>query len=341
MTSCERAELDEIITNPKPDFNQLLKVLKKDGKPEYVPFYELFVNQDVMEVILDKKIPDRAATVEFYYKAGYDYVPAWPNINLKLGSLADTSCDYPVKDWETFEKYPWPDLSSIGFTEFEAIIPILPEGMKIIGQICGIFEVAQMLMGYSDFCCALYDDPELVEAIFGRLGMLFEAIYGGMAGFDEVGALVISDDMGFKTQTLIGADHLRKLVLPWHKKLADIAHSHGKPCILHSCGQLSAIMEDIIEDVGIDAKHSYEDQILPVTEAKELYGDRIAILGGFDIDRLCRSSEEEVRDYTSMLVEKLGSKGGYALGSGNSIPGYVPVRNYLAMIETGWKMRRA
>jgi uroporphyrinogen decarboxylase len=145
--------------------------------------------------------------------------------------------------------------------------------------------------------------------------------------------------LGFKTQTLIGVNDLRKYVLPWHKRLAEIAHAAGKPCILHCCGNLSEIMEDIIEYVGIDAKHSYEDSILPVSEAKRLYGDRIAILGGFDVDRLCRSSEGEVRQETRHLVENLGADGGYALGSGNSIAAYVPVENYLAMLDEGWRTR--
>jgi uroporphyrinogen decarboxylase len=32
------------------------------------------------------------------------------------------------------------------------------------------------------------------------------------------------------------------------------------------------------------------------------------------------------------MLEQTSAKGGYALGSGNSIPYYVPQENYLAMI---------
>ena len=333
-------ELEKIIQNPNPDFKQLQKVLTLDGIPNYVPFYELYADHVVMEKALGKKLVDRAATVEFYYKAGYDYVPAWPDIDLVMGRLEDSSGGYPIKDWETFEKYSWPDPKSISFTEFESIIPILPKGMKIIGQIYGIFEAAQKLVGYTDFCIMLYDEPELIEAIFYKLGRLFEAMYRGMAAIDQVGALVISDDMGFNTQTLISAEHLRKYVLPHHKRQTDIIHSFGKPCILHSCGELSSVMEDIIEGVKIDAKHSFQDNILPVTKASEIYGKRIAILGGIDVDRLARSTCEEIKAYTCMLVEKLGTAGGYALGSGNSIPYYVPLYNYFSMLEAGWKTRQ-
>lgn len=81
---------------PCPDFSRLRTVLLGDGQPDYVPFYELFVNAGVMEKILLKQLPNRAATVEFYYRAGYDDVPAWPGIDLVGGSLVDTSSDSPI-----------------------------------------------------------------------------------------------------------------------------------------------------------------------------------------------------------------------------------------------------
>ena len=42
-----------------------------------------------------------------------------------------------------------------------------------------------------------------------------------------------------------------------------MAHDAGKPFILHSCGNLEAVYPDLIDDVGIDAKHSNEDTIAP------------------------------------------------------------------------------
>ncbi len=331
--------LTDTCIRPRPDFEQLRKVLLRDGEPDYVPFYELFVNAEVMEPCLGKKITDRPTVVEFYYRAGYDYVPTWVRIDLPGGSLIDRRTGYPIKDRETFDAYPWPSPDSVSLWEFEATLPVLPDGMKMIGQTGGIFESAEKLVGYEQLCYMLADDPDLVQALFDRLGVLYEAMYRAMASIPEVGGIVISDDLGFKTQTLIGVDDLRRYVLPWHKRLSEIGHEAEKAVLLHSCGQLREIMEDIIEDVRIDAKHSYEDSILPVTEAKKLYGDRIAILGGFDVDRLCRSSESEVREYTRMLLAECGRGGGYALGSGNSIAPFVPVRNYLAMLDEAWKAR--
>lgn len=331
--------LEDTAIRPNPDFERLRKTLTRDGKPDYVPFYELFVNPEIQEAILGKKIVDRVSTVEFYYKAGYDCIPTWPHPDMPMGSLVDRTGGYPIEDWKSFEAYPWPDPDTVSYAEFEAVARILPDGMKMVGQTGGVFEVAEGLVGYEQLCYLMMDDPALTEAIFDRIRDLYVPMYRCMAGIDQVGAVVISDDLGFKTQTMVGVSELRRYVLPVHKLLAQIAHEAGKPCILHSCGQLVEIMDDLIDDVKIDAKHSYEDVITPVTEISKLYGDRMAVLGGFDVDRLCRGSEEEIRAYTRMLISECGARGGYALGSGNSIAAFVPVPNYLAMIDEGWRTR--
>jgi len=92
-------------------------------------------------------------------------------------------------------------------------------------------------------------------------------------------------------------------------------------------------MEDLISDVGIDAKHSFEDAIIPVQDFQQKYGDRIAVLGGLDVNILANSTPDQVRQKTRFLIETCGARGRYAVGSGNSIPSYVPVENYLAMVD--------
>jgi uroporphyrinogen decarboxylase len=145
--------------------------------------------------------------------------------------------------------------------------------------------------------------------------------------------LISNDDWGFKTQTMLSPADMRRYVIPWHKRIVETIHKAGKPAILHSCGNLKLLMDDIIDTIGYDAKHSYEDSILPVEEAYELYGKRIAILGGLDLDFVCRSTPDEVHKRAVAMLERVKGRGGYALGTGNSVPEYVPVENYLAMIS--------
>ena len=46
-------------------------------------------------------------------------------------------------------------------------------------------------------------------------------------------------------------------------------------------------------------------------------------------------------DFTRLLVERCAPGGGWALGSGNSVANYVPVDNFLAMLEEGFRAGRS
>ena len=157
--------------------------------------------------------------------------------------------------------------------------------------------------------------------------------YRHLLDLPGVVAIFQGDDMGFKTGTLLAPDMLRTYCLPWQKKLAAMTHDSGRPYFLHSCGNLLQIMDDLIDDVKIDGKHSYENAIMPVQDFQKRFGGRIATLGGLDINILTRATPAEVRAETGRLMEICGPRGRYAVGSGNSIPSYIPVPNYLAMVE--------
>ena len=200
----------------------------------------------------------------------------------------------------------------------------------------GVLENVISLVGYERLCYMIVDEPDLATAIFDEVGQRLVRYYEISAAYDTVGMLMSNDDWGFNTQTMLSVDDMRKYVFPWHKKIVEVIHAAGKPALLHSCGNLSMVMDDVIDYMKYDAKHSYEDNIMPVEEAYERWGSRIAILGGIDVDFICRSTPEEVYNRACTILEKVDNRGGYALGSGNSIPYYVPVENYFAMISAAY-----
>ena len=108
----------------------------------------------------------------------------------------------------------------------------------------------------------------------------------------------------------------------------------------HSCGKIFSVMDDVIA-LGIDGKHSNEDTIAQFDEWITRYSGQIALLGGIDVDILCQHSPDEI---FGQVVEK-GTRyremaSGFALGSGNSIPDYVPIDGYLAMIRAAQHIRK-
>jgi len=91
-------------------------------------------------------------------------------------------------------------------------------------------------------------------------------------------------------------------------------------------------MDDLIRDVRIDAFHSFQDVIIPISDFLGRYGGDTAALGGVDMDKLGRMEESDLRAYVREILDNC-MPGRFALGSGNSVANYIPVRNYLAMVD--------
>ena len=197
----------------------------------------------------------------------------------------------------------------------------------------GVLENVISLVGFDNLCFMQLDEPELMKDICDAVGSRLLKHYEIVSGFDTVGAIISNDDWGFKTQTMLSPALMRKYIIPWHIKIAEAVHKAGKPVILHSCGNLAELMDDIVNVIKYDGKHSYEDNIKPVEEAYEELCNKIAVMGGIDLDFICRSTPEQVYERSKTMLKRSSERGAYALGSGNSIPEYVPVKNYYAMIS--------
>ena len=295
-------------------------------------------------------------SVDFYLSMGWDFVtvhgllgfpgvrresPAKESVPIKGGRRSFLVSDSgPITSWEAFEKYEWPECPGEINLWAKEIAAILPQGMKILNLPGGLFEWTTWLMGMEPFSFALYDQPDLVDAVINRVS---EIIYQGAEEFidlPESGGFFIGDDMGFFNGTFIDPVVLREKFLPHLKKMVDLAHSRGKLALLHSCGNLKAIMNDLC-DCGLDGKHSFEDKIMPVEEAYRRWGNRISLIGGVDVNLLALGSEEEVRTRVRQILEVCGAGGGYVLGTGNSVASYIHFPNYLAMLEEGRKWNSA
>ncbi|MBN2281559.1 MAG: hypothetical protein JXQ65_13340 [Candidatus Marinimicrobia bacterium] len=336
--------------NFKPDFENLLKIIERKI-PDRPTLFEFAMNDRVIGKLSDMALDnttDRLASfkrlIDAFQNAGYDYTTisgwrtntlAFPKGDIKKKASHSLNDGNIITDWESYHGYSWPDAESGDYYLYEKLKDYLPEGMKIItSSNGGVLENVIDLVGFENLSMMTMLDDELTTNIFNAVGSRLLKFYEIVAPFDTVGACIVNDDWGFKNQTMFEPAMLRRWVFPWHKKIVEAVHQAGKKAILHSCGQVQAVMNDIIDDMGFDAKHSFEDQITPVEQALELWGDRIAILGGIDMDFLARKSPREIQQRSKQLLEFQLAKGGYALGSGNSIPDYIPDENYLAMIST-------
>jgi uroporphyrinogen decarboxylase len=251
-----------------------------------------------------------------------------------------------IQSRKDFDEYPWDSIPDLYFERygdyFRAFGETLPEGVKGIGGVGnGVFECVQDITGFENLCYIKADDEELYRLLFEKVGTMLAAIWTRF--LKEFGSLYcvcrFGDDLGYKSNTLLDAEDIRRLVVPQYQRIISIIHGAGKPFLLHSCGCIFNVMEDLIA-CGIDAKHSNEDVISPYSRWIDEYGDRIGNFGGLDTDALCDSSSLDLAAYTTAVYRLCEKKGrGAAIGSGNSIPDYVSPERYHRMLDTVRRLR--
>jgi uroporphyrinogen decarboxylase len=341
----------------------LIDNILREGTPKRVHHIELYHDAEVRNAIAERfdLIPD-VASDDLHYEhkkliavnrfTGFDIVPAGmvgcemtynrllaeDSAALKRNAGRNFMEEHagPITNWEQFEQYPWPDPNAPEATaDLEWFEENLPEDMCVTCQTGHFAENLSWLMGYETLCYALYDQRDLVEAIYQRVREMHVAELKRMLQFDCVKIIWGSDDMGHKTGLLISPNDMREFVLSGHKKLAEMTHAAGRIYMLHSCGNLTDIMDDLIHDVKLDAKHSFEDTIEDVREVKHTYGQHMALLGGIDMDFLCRSDAFAIRKRVRETLDVCTPGGGYALGTGNTAANYIPLDNYLTMVDEG------
>lgn len=340
--------------NHQPDFSRLRTTLFR-GQADRVPLLELAIDNTIKEAVLGRPIVTTKDLVDFFVKAGYDYVRLAAKIDMnpakvlpKEGLRRSNSSENDIeRSWHAsgkgmittmneLEQFQWPKMEEVDYSAFENIQPFLPDGMKIIAQYGDIFTWAWDFMGFETFSFSLIENPELVEALFNKIGTIELELFDTMTDFDHVGAVFYSDDIAYQTGLMMSPTVFRTYLFPWMKKIGDLCQRKHIPFIYHSDGRIWEVIDDLYA-CGINALQPLEPQAIDIREVKQRYGHKFCLVGNIDVDILSRGTPEQVEQIAKGLIEDVGQGGGYCLGSGNTVPNYVPVENFLAMVKAVFK----
>ena len=350
----------ERLPQPSPDYHRFLRTIQRQPT-DRVPLIELAIHPEVIRTLLAEPAPGSAdpraplrttidQTVRLHHRLGYDIVKISAPIPWDVQRLAgrDQSAlssgddqrqwanehTGPIQSPADFDRYPWPTVADVNFDPVEYASHILPDGMAILGFSGGVLEFSMDLLGMQNFMMATVRQPDLVAAVIERVGLTIFQVFERYCQFGHVCALWLGDDLGHKHGPLISPKTLHTHVFPWYRRYVELAHRHNRPLLLHSCGNLATLMPALVNEIGIDAKHSFEDNILPVEDFYDQWHQKAAVLGGVDVHLLATGSDDAIRIRVRQILQHCAPQGGYAAGSGNSIPNYVPPDSYLTMIET-------
>lgn len=334
-----------------PDFARLEAALRLE-EPDRVPLFEAEIEIPIQEWFLGREINNTADVIEFYIRAGYDFVPVLPPFftpRLMRTASAESATttggghergwliesEGIIKTLGDVESFPWPKAEEVDFSSFFEVAELLPPKMKTIGMLApaAVFGNCSQAMGLENFSYALYDDIPLIEALFEIIGSTYLQIAQRLVEVPRLGAVFMSDDLSDTGGCMVSPEIYRKYVFPWYKKIGEILDHAALPFIFHSDGNLLAVLDDLA-DCGVRAIHPIEPQAMDIVEVKKRYGDRFCIFGNIDLEyTLTRGTVEDVETQVKKKIAELGPGGGYGLAASNSIPDYVKPENYRAMVE--------
>lgn len=335
----------------QPDFERLRKVLMCEGEPDRVPFIELGVHPIFKGLMIERPCVTVADEIEFAQRAGYDYIKLQPAIDMNPAKIMPASGPQVfeleegagqrrwadehtgvITKWQEFERYVWPRPKDVSYARFEEACRLLPENMGVIGQYGDIFTLVWELMGFERFAEALFEEPDLVEALFEKVGSIIYNLFENMADFPCVKALWFTDDIAYAGGLMVSPDVLRKYLFPWMARIGELCRRRSIPFLYHSDGVLYEVLDDLIA-LGVNGLHPIEPKSMDLSELKQRVGGRLALLGHIEVDTLARGTPEEVERLVRTALLKGAPGGGYAIGSSNSLPEYCKWENYLTMLQ--------
>jgi len=338
---------------PKPDFERYMTALNCQ-EPDRVPLGDWHVDRLPMENFMGKKIASLQDEIEFWRAAGFDYITTSSGILEPVrapegmtikGDAVHTEYaetrqrewalehDGVITGWEAFEKYPWPTVDDFDLSKWDTLDRILPDGMKAILLLGKIYTTVWMFMGAQIFFNTLENDPQLIGAMFEKVGRLQYETFLRVAEHPCVGAVLNPDDIAHNTGLLIHPKYLKKYLFPWYKKMGEVCRNKGIGFIFHSDGNCTEAMDDII-DCGFHGFNPIQPNCMDIDTVKQKWGKQLCLIGNLNLDStLTLGTPDDVRAEVHERIRTIGPGGGYMVASSNSITDYVPLANMQALFK--------
>ena len=196
-----------------------------------------------------------------------------------------------------------------------------------------LFERAWSLRGLENFLADLAGEEKFVFELFEQIleynmKIIDRALTYPIDGF------FVGDDYGQQRGLLMSPATWRKFIKPCLAKMFDKVKSTGRTLAIHSCGNISAILGDLI-DIGLDIYQTVQPEIYGLKEVKENFGAHLTFWGGISTQKtLPYVTPDEVKKITAETIKILGKNGGYIAAPTHQVPADVPVENIIALVET-------
>lgn len=223
------------------------------------------------------------------------------------------------------------DLDQIDWeTEAKRLRATMVKDGQMIDYYAGfVWDELHYMMGFENALLSLALEPEETGKALNAIADFWIDVMRHQCKYLKPEMITFMEHIATNKGLLMSPDTYRKILKPIHKKMFDAVHELGAIPTMHVDGDISAIIEDIVE-VGVKAIEPlqiYND----INLYKEKYG--LVAIGGWDSfgrGNQADSTEEEVRDSVRLAMDTYGPGGRYIFWESGITPRFQEQGEYLA-----------
>jgi hypothetical protein len=180
----------------------------------------------------------------------------------------------------------------------------------VYGSMGEASECLTRLIGQMNTMLWIGEHPERMGRQIFRIGEFYYQCAKAMleAADGLLDGMVIWGDVAYSRSMFVSPDYWRTYYKPCVKAMIDLCHGKGLPVIYHGCGNVRAILPDMIE-IGLDAYNPLEAKAgLDVVQLRRSLGHKLAFCGNSNIQVWETNDLEKVR--REVLRKLNAAKGG-------------------------------
>jgi len=193
-----------------------------------------------------------------------------------------------------------------------------------------LWENLRATLGDERMLFAIVDEPGWIHDFCRVYTDLYKAAFAHLfAHAGKPDGIWLYDDLGYRNRLFCSPATLERLIFPYYTELVDFFHAHQLPVIFHTCGCQAQIIPQLIA-AGFDALNPMEARAgNDLFAFADLYGDRIAFIGGFDARLLDTADEAAIRAAVYHHIEGLRQRGArFVFGTDHALVTTTPYRAY-------------
>lgn len=361
---------DKVPLFPGGPRESTLAAWHKQGLPEGVNWYQALLNalgiKEAREELQKPKV-DLGASFKMIptfeekvleHKNGHYIIQDW------MGAIAEISDEYdytyirspkdfvtrrwikfPVenhKDWQEMKKRFSPKTPGRYPEDFEAQCQALEnQDDPILLNINGPFWQLREWCGMENLCMLMLDDPAWVEEMVDFWANFVSEVMASIQKKVKIDCVVISEDMAYKTRSMISPKMVRQVLLPVYQRWVPEIKKGGCPIVsLDSDGYIGELIPIWLE-TGINCCEPMEVAAgNDIVEYRRIYGKKMAYRGGID-KRAIAKGGQVMKEEVMRVVPPLLKEGGFIPKCDHGVPPDISWPNYIEYSRllaklTGW-----